>query len=115
MFGAAKARSAWPLEDGAGSARAGVNHGFVFLVTAFSESNYSPQLFLDQTFIPQLRDCQTRRRGIKSLARQGDELMWIFLITEGESGQKPVVDILPSHASMVCTRAKPRYGPSVPL
>lgn len=115
MFGATKAHSECTLEDSYGSAGAGVERGFVFLVAASGESNHSPKLFFDQPFIPQLRDCQTRRRGIKSLPRQGHELVWIFLITEGESGKEPVVDVLPSHEAMLCTRVEPRNGPSVPV
>jgi hypothetical protein len=42
-------------------------------------------------------------------------LVWIFLITEGEGGKKPVVDVLPSHESMLCTPVERRNGPSVPV
>jgi len=93
-----------PLEICTGSARASVRkRGFVFLVPTSGESNHPSDLFFQEPFIPQLRDCHTSRRGIEGLPGQGHELMWVLFIAEDECDKEPVLDVLPTHDAMLCT------------
>jgi hypothetical protein len=104
MFGGTDAHPGRPLETCTGSARASVRkRGFVFLVSTSSQSNHPSDLFFQETFIPQLRDCHASRRGIEGLPGQGHELKWVLFIAEDECDKEPVLDVLATHVAMLCT------------
>jgi len=104
------------LESCNGSARASIRKlGFALLVPTSSESDHAAELFFDEPFIPQLRDCLTNPRGVEGLLGQGHELTWILFIAEGEGDEEPAPDGLPIHDTMLCTRAGAGNGPSVPV
>jgi hypothetical protein len=116
MLGGTDVHSRSPLETCTGLARASVRkRGSVFLVPTNGESNYPSDLFFQEPIIPQLRNCHTSGRGSEGVPGQGHELAWILFIPEGECNKEAVLDVLPTHDAMLCARARPRTGPSVPV
>ena len=98
-----------------GSARTSVwqRRVLVLLVPQSRQSNHSSNLFFHQSFIPQLRDCQTGRRGIDSLLGQDHKLIAILFVAENERNKKAVPDVLHRHNAILGRWAAPRNGPSV--
>jgi hypothetical protein len=41
--------------------------------------------------------------------------MWVLFIAEHECDKEPVLDVLPTHDAILCTQARFRTGPSVPV
>jgi len=75
----------------------------VLLVTQRGQSNHTSNLFLHQSFIPQLRDCQTGGRGIDSLLGQDHKLIAILFVAENERDEKAIPDVLRRHDAILGT------------
>ena len=98
------------------SARTSVRErGFALLVATSSESNDPSNLFIKEPFVSQFRNGQASQRRVQSLPRQGNELARILFVAEDQCDAEPVVDVLPSHSSMLCRQAASRNGPPVPV
>ncbi len=98
------------------SARTSVRErGLALLVATSSESNDPSNLFVEESFVPQFRNGQAGQRRIQGLPRQGNELARILFVAEDQCDTEPVVDVLPSHNSMLCRQAASSNGPPVPV
>ncbi len=88
-----------------GSARISVwkRRALVLFVPQRGQSNHTSNLFFHQSFIPQLRDCQTGGRGIDSLLGQDHKLIAILFVAENERDEKAVPDVLQRHDPILGT------------
>jgi hypothetical protein len=88
-----------------GSARisVGKRRVLVLFVSQRGQSNYTSNLFFHQSFIPQLRDCQTGGRGIDSLLGQDHKLISILFVAENERDEETVPDVLHRHDAILDT------------
>ena len=103
MSGGTDVHSDRALETCASSARASIRErGFVSLVPTSGESNHPPDMFFQEPFIPQLRDCHTSRRRIEGLPGQGHELTWVLFIAQDECDKESVLNGLAAHEAMLC-------------
>ena len=73
----------------------------VLFVPQRGQSNHTPNLFLHQSFIPQLRDSQTGGRGIHSLLGQDYKLIAIPFVVENERDEDAVPDALHRHDAIL--------------
>jgi hypothetical protein len=75
----------------------------VLFVSQRGQSNHTSNLFFHQSFIPQLRDCQTGGRGIDSLLGQDHKLIAILFVAENERDEEAVSDVLYRHDAILGT------------
>ena len=75
----------------------------VLLVPQRGQSNHTSDLFFHQSFIPQLRDCQTGGRGIDSLLGQDHKPIAILFVAENKRDEKAVLDVLHRHEAILGT------------